>query len=222
MENCHWGNTVPNATWCPWNYFRTCGDIEASFSSVLGNLQTVFQWATKKLSAPGCWAYPDMLEVGCAHGPHGPNDPGLSFVEARSHFNAWCIVSSPLILSHDTNNDTIMDEIWPIISNVEAIAVNQAWAGESGNLFASSSTPLWQQIYKPVNSTATAVLLMNQDSSTNSITVTFSQIPSLPSATSYNVRDINAHQDLGSFTTSFTSTNLASHDSAFLLIVPSQ
>jgi hypothetical protein len=75
-----------------------------------------------------------MLEVGCAHGPGGDNDPGLSFVEARTHFGAWCIVSSPLILSHDTNNDTISDEIWPIISNTEAIAVNQAWAGESGNL----------------------------------------------------------------------------------------
>lgn len=40
-----------------------------------------------------------MLEVGCAHGPGGPSDPGLSFQEARSHFAAWCIVSSPLILS---------------------------------------------------------------------------------------------------------------------------
>jgi hypothetical protein len=74
----------------------------------------------------------DMLEVGCSHGPGGEDDPGLSFVEARTHFGAWCIVSSPLILSHDTNNDTISDEIWPIISNVEAIAVNQEWAGDSG------------------------------------------------------------------------------------------
>ena len=22
IENCHWGRTVPNATWCPWNFFR--------------------------------------------------------------------------------------------------------------------------------------------------------------------------------------------------------
>ena len=22
IENCHWGDTVPNATWCPWNFFR--------------------------------------------------------------------------------------------------------------------------------------------------------------------------------------------------------
>jgi len=219
IENCHWGGTVPNATWCPWNYFRTCGDISASYSSVVSNLQSVWQWAKSGLSKPGCWAYPDMLEVGCAHGPHGPNDPGLSFVEARSHFGAWCIVSSPLILSHDTNNDTIMDEIWPIIANTEAIAVNQAYQGESGNVFASSNKPLWQAIYKPFNSTATAVLIMNQDSSANSITINFSQIPSL-SGSSFTVRDIWAHQDLGTFSTSWTATNLPSHDSSFLLINP--
>lgn len=66
-----------------------------------------------------------MLEVGCAHGPGGEQDPGLTLTEARSHFGAWCIVSSPLILSHDLNNDTIGDQVWPIIANKEAIAVNQ-------------------------------------------------------------------------------------------------
>ncbi|CAE8716689.1 unnamed protein product, partial [Polarella glacialis] len=69
IENCHWGGTVPNETWCPWNFFRTSGDVRASYGSVVGNLQTTVQWAQKQLSKPGCWAYPDMLEVGCQHGP---------------------------------------------------------------------------------------------------------------------------------------------------------
>jgi hypothetical protein len=63
IENCHWGGTVPNATWCPWNYFRSSGDVRASYSSIVGNLQTTIQWAKSGLSQPGCWAYPDMLEV---------------------------------------------------------------------------------------------------------------------------------------------------------------
>lgn len=75
-----------------------------------------------------------MLEVGCDHGPGGEDDPGLSYIEARTHFGAWCIVSSPLILSHDTTDDAVTDEIWPIISNTEAIAVNAAWDGDSGKL----------------------------------------------------------------------------------------
>ena len=118
VENCHWGGTVPNATWCPvsegfaylqrlfssrpsgpprvhpvvfrfapprnplptslhvsgclaypstmslsprplpappplflpqWNFFRSSGDISASYSSVVGNLQTVQQWAMSGL-----------------------------------------------------------------------------------------------------------------------------------------------------------------------------
>lgn len=60
IENCHWGGTVPNATWCPWNYFRSSGDIRASYDAVVGNLQTTIQWAQQGLSQPGCWAYPDM------------------------------------------------------------------------------------------------------------------------------------------------------------------
>merc|ERR1712147_62399 len=113
---------------CPWNFYRTSGDVRARFSSVMGNL-----------SYPGCWAYPDMLEVGCQHGPGGAGDPGLSAAETRTHFAAWVVVSSPLTLSHDVNNDTIMDEIWPVISNKEVIAVSQTYAGYSGGVFQESS-----------------------------------------------------------------------------------
>ena len=84
IENCHWGGTVPNATWCvsprdgervrvtgttvrsltklptplsrprrcPWNYFRSSGDIRASYDAVVSNLQTTIQWAKSGLSEP--------------------------------------------------------------------------------------------------------------------------------------------------------------------------
>ena len=42
---------------------RTSGDVRASYGSVVGNLLTTVEWAQKNLSKPGCWAYPDMLEV---------------------------------------------------------------------------------------------------------------------------------------------------------------
>jgi hypothetical protein len=47
---------------------------------------------------------------------------------------AWCIVSSPLILGMDMSNASTMADVWPYISNTEAIAVNQAWAGDPGRL----------------------------------------------------------------------------------------
>ena len=112
----------------------------------MSNLQTTIQWAKSGLSAPGCWAYPDMLEIGCH---------GLPLVEGRSHFCAWCIVSSPLIISMDLTDDVIMDEVWPIITNAEALAVSAAWHGMSGTVFQTAelsvilghslaAVPVWQ------------------------------------------------------------------------------
>ena len=48
---------------------------------------------------------------------------GLSFFEARSHFASWAIVSSPLTLSLDVNNDTVMDAVWDIIANKARVEV---------------------------------------------------------------------------------------------------
>ena len=58
IENCHWGGTIPNATWCPWTYYRSSGDINSSWGSIINNLNTVFPLAAKNLSTPQCWAYP--------------------------------------------------------------------------------------------------------------------------------------------------------------------
>ena len=62
---------------------------------------------------------------------------GWSFEWSRAHFGAWCIMSSPLILGLDLLSSVQMDQMWPIISNAEAIAVNQQWAGHAGWLVQS-------------------------------------------------------------------------------------
>ena len=115
-----------------------------------------------------------MLEVGVRYGQRN----ALSYVESRTHFNAWAIVSSPLILSHDINNNTLAAAIWPIIANTEALAVNQAWAGFSGSSFPSAGSTLF--LYKPVSATSTAVLLINTGTTTATATLTFANIPKLP------------------------------------------
>lgn len=40
--------TIPNATWCPWNFFRTSGDISNSWNSFFKNLQTTTQFQDYK------------------------------------------------------------------------------------------------------------------------------------------------------------------------------
>ncbi|KAL1511645.1 hypothetical protein AB1Y20_004937 [Prymnesium parvum] len=152
VENCHWGSREPFAPhfaadgslWCPWNFYRTSGDVRANYDSVVRNLLTTVDYARRNLSQPGCWAYPDMLEVGvaCSEGgdcPGGTLDLGLNAAETRAHFGAWAIVSSPLILSHDVTDPAIAAAVWPVIANKEVIAVNQAWAGHSGSPFFESS-----------------------------------------------------------------------------------
>lgn len=244
IENCHWGvvppfkpnRTEPPAEGCPWNFYRSSGDVRASYASVLSNLATVAPLHEANLSYPGCWAYPDMLQVGCQHGPGGASDPGLSMEETRSHFGSWAIVSSPLTLSHDVNNDTVMEKIWDIIANTEVIEVNQAYVGDSGGVYETSdsfveiadpelettplSTPSYQNLYKPIGNGRVAVLLMNADDHVQSLKADFSKVPTLNCGSNgCSVRDIWNHNDVGVFTDSFTA-KVNSHDAAFLVLAP--
>ena len=173
-ENCHWGScgadawhknpdgsSCPTHNWCPMNWFRTSGDINNRVDSWFANLQTTtrFQNASDPLATQGCWSYPDMLEVGRIL-----VDGKLDFGWNRAHFGAWCVVSSPLILGVDITDNATMASILPIISNAEAIAVNQAWAGHPGRLILEHQTgaPLPVQVWaKPQPGGRLAVYVVN-------------------------------------------------------------
>ena len=64
------------------------------------------------MSRPGCWAYPDMFMVGIRRKEDGLI--GLTKAETRTHFGAWCLVSSPLLLGHDVYDKEVNDHIWDI------------------------------------------------------------------------------------------------------------
>jgi len=68
-----------------------------------------------------------MLEVGNI----------ANYNEGRAHFGAWIIVSAPLILGFDLTDKNKMDSVWNIITNTEALAVSQTWAGHPGMLLKS-------------------------------------------------------------------------------------
>jgi len=125
-----------------------------------------------------------------------------------------------------------MDKVWPLISNKEALAVNQAWANFSGSSFLEGTEKVhlgsedafavgaWQYWYKPVGGGKIAVLLMNHATTSASLTLTFNTVPGIPAGTTnVAVRDIWTQQDVGVKNTSYTVT-LNSHDSAFLMLTP--
>jgi len=233
IENCHWGrcsdldiSSCPTADWCPFNWFRTSGDINSSPMSWLYNLQTTkkFQDPVNPLSRPGCWAYPDMLEVGRIKGQDGKLDHSWN----RAHFGAWCVVSAPLILGMDLTNDALVESVIDIISNKEAIAVNQAWAGHPGRLVWENSTndtpaganveSTLQAWAKPLPDGYVALLLVNPDSKAHEIEVPLNVLPIDFTGDNVLMRDIWEQKDLkplGQGKTSIKVT-VGGHDSAFL------
>ena len=70
----------------------------------------------------------------------------MSFAESRSHFAAWCVVSSPLVLGFDLTDATIMKTVMPLISNAKALQINQEWAGSPGFLVKNSTTSTMQSV----------------------------------------------------------------------------
>lgn len=127
---CEWGDTKP---WL-WakdiaHLWRTTGDITDCFDCQetysLG-LKPILelQVGLEKYAGPDHWNDPDMMEVG---------NPGLSLEESRSHFSLWCILAAPLMAGNDLRKMT--PEILEILTNKEAIAINQDPLGKQGYRF---------------------------------------------------------------------------------------
>eukprot|EP00756_Hemistasia_phaeocysticola_P016784 Hpha_TRINITY_DN15497_c2_g9::TRINITY_DN15497_c2_g9_i1::g.176301::m.176301/K07407/E3.2.1.22B, galA, rafA; alpha-galactosidase len=238
IENCHWGRTVPGSglsneaedVWhqgklrsgggpsqgdapcsgtttpsdCPYNFFRSSGDITNTFDSMHNNLQTTKKFqGDPPLSRPGTWAYPDMLEVGNL----------ASFNEDRTHFGAWCIVSSPLILGHNLLDESLNDRVWPILSNTDAIAVNQAWAGHPGRQVSqvAGDVEVWA---KPLPGGKLAVLMLNPQGNTISAAINLSEVGW--NATQAYTRDLWTQSQATVHTS--LSAKLDTHDSAFWVL----
>jgi len=192
--------------WCPMNFFRTDGDIGPDFGNVMSKLQHTipFQNLTAPISRPGCWAYPDMLEVGNIGG-------SLAVIESRTHFGAWCVVSSPLILGLDILDNKRVDSIWDIISNKEAIAVNQAWAGHPGRLVkeVSGSWQIWAKVLPKGDQ---AVLVYNWGSKSIDVSIALKDLDLPEKCTA---RDIWNHKDVGTIQRTWNVKALSKHDSLF-------
>ena len=223
VENCNQahGHGPPrglptNASgWCDMHMYRTGGDIRSNFDDTMRKLQTTipFQDVNSPISRPGCWAFPDMLEVG----NFGSTDLGR--VESKSHFFAWCIVSSPLFLSFDLTEEAIVDQAWYIISNREAISINQEWAGHPGRLVLTDGQgQIWT---KPLKNGCHAVLFLNRGEEPIRLSTSLTQLGIKEG--DYTIRDIWLHQTLRrTVSTALFSPVMGKHDCWFVKLAPLQ
>ena len=69
------------------------------------------------------------------------NQSKLDLPWNRAHFGAYCIVSSPLVL--DVDALATLAPVVPIITNKDAIDVNQAWEPRTAAAFGRSGQPRW-------------------------------------------------------------------------------
>ena len=81
-----------------------------------------------------------------------------------------------------------------------------------------ADAPAWQYLWKPVNETHTALLLMNAGEAATDLAVTFADVPDTPCAENCVVYDVWARAPVGFFVTSYTAAAVAPHDAAFLLV----
>jgi len=149
FANCRNGcETVQG--WQPWcadltNQWRVSSDIQESWKKVMYNMDQL--GGRGAFGAPHRWNYPDSLETGNLG----------NTVQAATNFAVWCVASSPLIMGHDVPNQTAA--VLGIVSNRDAIAVNQQYAGNAGDRVdvIDGSVEVWA---KPLASPAGAVAVV--------------------------------------------------------------
>jgi alpha-galactosidase len=209
---CEWGSSKP---WL-WakdvgNLWRTTGDIQDKWSIKRdwggnGLVQILdLQDGIEFASGPGHWNDPDMLEVG---------NGGMTPTEYRAHFSLWCLMAAPLMAGNDIRSMT--DEIRSILTNKEVIAVDQDALGYQGRrVKRDADREIWS---KQMADGSRSVALLNRGDSETEIRVAWTDI-GYPESISAAVRDLWAHQDLGSHQGGF-SAKVPSHGVVMMTVRP--
>jgi len=240
------GNVV-----CPMHLFRTGLDIRPTHGSMLKGMESVRKYNENGLTGPGCWAHADMLAVGVTV----PQPPGakhhcatetnpcfMTVTEMRSNFGGWCIISNPLVLAMDLRDSVTLDSVWPIITNREAIAINQQWFGDSGRLHSQSSNlvvvsncgsgspcnqaqwMVWSKVLPPADGqtgSRVALFLLNNDNKTINVSASLAGVHGLGpcGASGCSIRSVWEHVDLPP--SADVGAELAPHDSSLLVVASS-
>ena len=160
---CEWGRDDP-ATWAPkvGNSWRTTGDNGDNWNKMYNGAVDNDKWW--KYAAPGGWNDPDMLQVG---------NGGMTHNEYVIQFSLWCQIKAPLLIGSDIRN--ISKDILEILTNSEAIAVNQDPLGVQGHRvnMTSDGAKVWAG---PLADHSVAVVLLNSGSKTQNVTAHFTDI----------------------------------------------
>jgi hypothetical protein len=206
LSICDWGDQNP-WNWAPGmsNLWRTSTDIvyygnSPSMTNVLANFDAAQHPSAQ---SPGHSNDPDMLVVGM---------PGFTAAQNRTHMSLWAISGAPLLAGN--NLATMSSDTTAVLTNPEAIAIDQDSRGLQGTKVAEDTTGL--QVYSKTlsGSGRRAVVLLNRTGSAATITARWAGLGLTGSA---SVRNVWTATNAGSFTGSYATSVPAG--SAVLLTV---
>ncbi|TFY53425.1 hypothetical protein EVJ58_g9460 [Rhodofomes roseus] len=181
---CQWGEEQPwlwakkiSQSW------RTTEDIGANWGSVMDilNRNSFITWANDFYSHNDM----DMLEVGNGE---------LSYEEAKTHFTAWALLKSPLLIGTDLPSAS--DETLSILKNEEIVAINQdPVVGTSVIPFRWGINPDWTynathpaQFWSGQSENGTVFMLLNTLDEPADLTFNLTESPWIKAGRQYSVR----------------------------------
>ena len=206
----HWAPALGNS-------WRVGGDIDhmpkgatTQWAGVLFELDRMA--AVQAIAGPGHWNDADMMLVGV--GSDGGRLTVMTPTEQQAHFSLWCMLATPLIIGNDLRH--MMPETLAILTNTEAIAINQDQLGEQARLLDESAPGMqvWAKKLGSKTGHKYAVALFNRSGATADMTFDFNLL-SLPGKV--GVRDVWAHKDLGKLTQKYT-IRVPSHGVQLLVV----
>ncbi|KAI0792580.1 glycoside hydrolase family 27 protein [Abortiporus biennis] len=214
LSLCEWGWGEPwvwakeiSVSW------RTTGDIEPKWKSVTSilNYNSFIAYAVDF----GAHNDMDILEVG---------NGNLTYDEAKSHFTAWALMKSPLLISTDFNS--ITPETISILTNDEIIAINQ------DPLYGGSVTPFrwginsdWTfnsthpaQYWSGRSQNGVVFMLLNTLEEPANMSFNLTESPWIRAGRQYAVRDLWSKTSNGTAVRNFTAHDVPPHGVVALLL----
>ncbi|KAF7319163.1 Alpha-galactosidase [Mycena chlorophos] len=201
-----WGSTIGHS-------WRVTGDIAPQWSS----LASIINFNSFITQATNFYGHNDMDMLQLGNG-------GLSYDEAKSHFTAWALMKSPLLIG--TNLSAITPDILGILTNKEILAINQdSVVGESISPFRwginadwTSNSSFPAQYYSGPSENGTVFMLLNTLDEPADMFFSLTESPWIRAGRQYSVRDLWTHTDNGTAVRNFTASAVPAHGVVALLL----
>ncbi|KAI6002618.1 glycoside hydrolase family 27 protein, partial [Pisolithus orientalis] len=212
LSLCEWGS---EQVWL-WGKrygqsWRTTGDISPFWESVASiiNQNSFYSWASNFYGHNDM----DMVSSGIGNG-------NLTYEESKTHFTAWALMKSPLLIGTDL--ETASNQTIEILTNREIIAINQdpvvgtgvtpfRW-GINPDYISNSTHPAQYWSGESQNGT------INTLDEPATMFFNLTESPWIRAGIQYSVRDLWAHSNNGTAVRNFTAYNVPPHGVVALLL----